>query len=100
MKTYVNKGISYSVGCNAEENWKLIGLADKEEYWVHLKGYTSAHVIIHIDKVLPDDIEYAHELILNHTKKAPRAAEVIYSKVKNIKKGSKVGEVIIIKYEK
>ncbi len=95
MKTYVNKGISYIVGSNAEDNWRIIGLADPESTWVHLSNEASCHVIIEIDKVLPEELEYARELILLNTKKASRTAEIVYSKVKDIKRGGKVGEVII-----
>ncbi len=95
MKTFIFNEIKYTLGCNAEENWKIISDADKDDYWVHLDGYSSAHVIIHIDKVLNDDLEYARQLILDQTKKAPKTAQIVYSQVKNIKKGSKVGEVII-----
>ena len=97
MKKYVNKGISYIVGSDSEDNWRIIGLAERESYWVHLKGYASCHVIIEIDEVEQEDLEYARELILLNTSKAPRTAEIVYSKVKNIKRGSKVGEVIIKK---
>ncbi len=95
MKSYIFNGINFTLGCNAEENWKIIGTADKTDYWVHLDGYPSAHVIIHIDKVLNEDLEYAKKLILDQTKKAPDTAKIVYSQVKNIKRGSKVGEVII-----
>ena len=97
MKHYINNGISYTVGCNAEESWKIIGDAKKDDQWVHLDGYPSAHVIIHIDKVLKEELEYAKQLILDQTKKAPKTAKIIYSEVSKIKRGGKVGEVIVCK---
>ncbi len=95
MKTYKNKGIEYIMGSNAEENWKIIGLAEREDYWVHLRDYPSAHIIVKIDKIEQEELEYARELILKNTRKAPRTAEIVYSKVRNIKRGGKVGEVIV-----
>ncbi len=95
MKTYVNKGIEYVLGENAEDNWRIIGLAEKDFTWVHLSDYPSAHVIVKIDKVEQEELEYARELILLNTKKASRTAEIVYSKVRDIKRGGKEGEVII-----
>jgi hypothetical protein len=95
MKYYVNKGISYVLGSSAAENWKLIGLSERESTWVHLMDYASAHVVIEIDKVEKEELEYARELILNHTMKAPRTAGIVYSKIRDIKRGSNVGSVIL-----
>lgn len=69
----------------------------REEYWVHLRDYPSAHVIIHIESLLEGDLEYAREIILSQTRKAPRTAEIVYSRVGKLKRGSRVGEVIICK---
>jgi hypothetical protein len=95
MKTYVNKGIEYVLGESAYDNWRIIGIADPDSTWVHLSNYASCHVIIGIDKIEQEELEYARELILSKMKKAPRTAKIIYSKVKDIKRGSKVGEVIV-----
>lgn len=97
MREYVNNGISYVVGCNAADNWRLIGLSEAESTWVHLKDYPSCHVVIGIDKVEIEELEYARELIMKHTRKAPRTAGIVYSKIRDIKRGSKVGEVIVKK---
>ena len=97
MKYYNNKGISYVVGSSASDNWKLIGLSEQESTWVHLSGYPSCHVVIEIDKVEIGELEYARELIMKHTSKAPRTAGIVYSKVRDIKRGSTVGSVIVKK---
>ena len=79
----------------AVENWKLIGLSERESTWVHLRDYASAHVVIEIDKVEIEELEYARDLILKNTRKAPRTAGIVYSKIRDIKRGSKVGSVIL-----
>ena len=48
----------FVVGKSAEDNWKIISLADKKYYWVHASGVPSAHVIIEIDEPLDNEIQY------------------------------------------
>ena len=95
MKSFTLNGTQFSLGCNATENWSLLSMADKNHYWVHLDDVPSAHCIIHDDEPLAEEFEYARQLILDQTKKAPRTAKIIHARVRNLKRGSKVGEVIV-----
>jgi predicted ribosome quality control (RQC) complex YloA/Tae2 family protein len=89
-----NKDITFIVGRSAEENWKIISNADKDYYWVHADSVPSSHIIIEIDKPLLEDIQYACELCKNQTKKIKSSSiQYVYTQVKNIKFGSKPGEV-------
>ena len=84
----------FVVGKSAEENWKIIADADKDYYWVHAENIPSSHVIIEIDKPLDDEIQYACQLCKEQTKKIKDySTKYIITKVKNIKFGSKPGEV-------
>lgn len=84
----------FVVGKSAEENWKIISAADKDYYWVHADGVASSHVIIEIDEPLDDEIQYACQLCKNQTKKIKDTSiKYVVTQVKNIKFGSKPGEV-------
>jgi predicted ribosome quality control (RQC) complex YloA/Tae2 family protein len=86
--------ISFVIGRSAEENWKIISQADKDYYWVHADSVPSSHIIIEIDQPLPDDIKYACLLCREQTKKIKNSSvKYVYTQVKNIKFGSKPGEV-------
>ena len=92
-----NNKTSYVVGKSADENWKIILEAEKDYYWVHVSNVPSAHVIIEIDKPLDDEITYACQLCKAHTKKIKdckdSSIEYVVTQVKNIKLGSKPGQV-------
>jgi predicted ribosome quality control (RQC) complex YloA/Tae2 family protein len=84
----------FVVGKSAEENWKIISEADKDYYWVHADGIPSSHIIIEIDVPLVDELQYACELCRLQTKKMKDSSvKFVATQVKNIKFGSKPGEV-------
>jgi predicted ribosome quality control (RQC) complex YloA/Tae2 family protein len=84
----------FVVGKSAEENWKIISLADKDYYWVHAADIPSSHVVIEVDIPLDDEIQYACRLCKEQTKKIKDySTKYIITKIKNIKLGSKPGEV-------
>lgn len=95
---YTFNKTKFIVGRNARENWKIISQADKNYYWLHLNDIPSAHIIIEIDvEPTEEEINYALELCKSHTFKNKESKNVsyIYTQVKNLKLGSKVGEVYI-----
>lgn len=84
----------FVVGKSAEDNWKIILEADKNYYWVHALGVPSSHIIIEIDEPLDDEIQYACWLCKEHTKKIKNTSiKYVITNIKNIKLGSKPGEV-------
>ena len=84
----------FVVGKSAEENWRIISEANKDYYWVHAVDIPSSHVIIEIDKPLDLELQYACQLCKNQTKKIKdRSTKYIGTQIKNIKLGSKPGEV-------
>lgn len=95
-KRFQKDGTSYILGLDAEDNWRILAAADKSWWWVHLADIPSAHVIIEIDvDPLPGELEYARQLILAQTRHAPLHAQIVHAVVRNLRRGSKVGEVII-----
>ncbi len=84
----------FVVGKSAEENWKIILDADKEYYWIHADNIPSSHVIIEIDEPLEDELIYACRLCKEQTKKIKDTPiKYVMTQIKNIKLGSKPGEV-------
>ena len=87
------------IGRNAKENWKILDQANKEDLWVHLNDYASPHIIIkkvYNYKLKPKDIKLAGMLCKQYSRyKKYTDIEYCYTKVKNVKKGKQVGEVIL-----
>jgi predicted ribosome quality control (RQC) complex YloA/Tae2 family protein len=84
----------FVVGKSAEDNWRIISEADKDYYWVHADGVPSSHIIIEIDMPLVEELKYACELCRTQTKKMKDSSvKFVATQVKNIKLGSKPGEV-------
>jgi len=100
---YHFNGIKFIVGKNAEDNWKIIREADKDFYWFHLENRSSAHVIIEIDELIEEEIDFAKAICIKHTfknthpNKIPKNIDYIFTQVKNLKFGDKVGEIEIKK---
>jgi predicted ribosome quality control (RQC) complex YloA/Tae2 family protein len=84
----------FVIGKNSEDNWKIISEADKDYYWVHADSIPSAHIIIEVDQILDDEIQYACKLCKIHSKKITNfPAKFVLTQVKNLRYGSKPGEV-------
>jgi predicted ribosome quality control (RQC) complex YloA/Tae2 family protein len=96
VKTIVFNGTTFKVGQNARENWALILAADKNYYWLHLSDVASAHVIIEVDvEPTNEEIAYAIAQCRLQTPKAPAKVGYICTQVRNLKLGSKLGEVFV-----
>ncbi len=96
-KIFQKSGIAYVLGLNATDNWKILAASEKSWWWVHLAGDTpSAHVIIQSElEPIQAELDFARELILNQTPKASRSSEIVWAQVKRLRRGNKVGEVLI-----
>ena len=96
MKVVNYNGIVYKVGESAEENWALVAHANKNHYWVHIDSKPSAHVIVEMDMPIEAELYYAGELCLGQTyknKPVPVKNVFVSTSVRNLKLGSKPGEV-------
>lgn len=85
-------------GKNASSNNELtFHIASKDDYFLHIKDYHGAHVIIHYPQPSNDVKLVAAEMCLILSNKS--AGEVMISSLKNVKKGHALGEAILLNYE-
>ena len=95
--TITYQGIKILYGKNASSNNELtFKVADKEDYYLHIKDYHGAHVIIKDSNPNNDVILVAAELCLILSNKS--AGEVMMTQMKNVKKGHALGEAILLNY--
>ncbi len=115
MKTYNLGETIFKVGQNAQENWDLIReciknsneskelgkeLGNSKEFlWFHLDEFPSAHVVICIEEPNNEEINYACELVIQHSKHSKFSKKIIYTKIKNLKLGPDIGSVIFKKFD-
>jgi predicted ribosome quality control (RQC) complex YloA/Tae2 family protein len=95
---YTFNKTKFIVGRNAQENWRIISKADKNYYWFHLSDIPSSHVIIEIDvEPTQEELNFALEVCKSQTFRNKESKDVSYicTQVKNLKLGSKPGEVLI-----
>tara|TARA_E500000178_G_scaffold329563_1_gene360598 strand:+ start:157 stop:543 length:387 start_codon:yes stop_codon:yes gene_type:complete len=109
--------ITFRLGKNALENHELIDDADPNDLWFHLDGFPSGHCILEVNRnnnfdsnnkfnrindIDSIDIIYAANLVKSHSKlkNHNKKLKVIYTPVKNLKKGKAKGEVIMLNIKK
>ncbi len=96
MKSFQFQNLTFIVGTSARDNWDILSRAEKENWWVHLDNYPSAHVIVDTDvEPSAEELAFAKQCILDQTPKAPRSARCVYAQCCWLKRGTAVGEVII-----
>lgn len=104
MKEIIYNDYTIFVGNNAVENWELIKDSKQRDIWLHLDAFPSPHVIIKYDNSKDDIpkhiIYYAATLCKEYSKyKKIKGLHVMYTDIKNVKLGTKVGEAITKKYK-
>lgn len=106
MKFFENDKCNFFVGGNAKENWTLISNSNLDDIWVHLKDFSSSHVIVSVKNFCYDnydisvsDIMYACTLCKQFSKykNYDKKLDVVYTEVRNLKKGKVIGNVDIMK---
>ena len=96
MKHFVFHNIPFVLGTSALENWQILSKAEKDHWWVHLDDLPSAHVIVETDApLIAEELDFAKQLILNQTPKAPNTSRCVYAQVRWVKRGSVLGEVLV-----
>ena len=84
-------------GKNASSNNELtFKVATKDDYYLHIKDYHGAHVIIRNNKPTNEEKLLAAELCLILSDK--RAGEVMIAKMSDVKKGHVLGEALLLNY--
>jgi hypothetical protein len=95
LKFEYNNTIFY-LGENAQDNWNLLS-KNKNFIWLHLNSFSSGHCVIESDDIKDKKlINYGSLLVKNGSKyKDMKNLKVIYTQLKNVTKGSNIGEVNI-----
>ena len=84
-------------GKNASSNNELtFKVANKDDYYLHIKDYHGAHVIIRNNKPTNEEKLLAAELCLILSNKS--AGEVMIASMKDVKKGQALGEALLQNY--
>jgi len=102
----INTIIEYKVGTYAEENHNIIDAADPEDFWFHISGCSSCHVICKIpeninDKKILQKIAKQGAVICkaNSKYKSYKNVQIDYTKIKNVTKKEIPGRVIITNFK-
>lgn len=96
-----DKELNYYIGQNAKENWDIIDKSNQNDIWFHLSKFPSSHVILSIPKKvkLKDISKFTLIHCANKCKQysklknSNQKIKVIYTEIKNIKKGKEIGSV-------
>ena len=86
------------VGHNASNNWEILSKAKQNHIWFHLDNFSSPYVILQktLKECTKNEIKNAATTCKKNSKyKNLPNVSVIYCEIKNVKKGSTVGQAII-----
>ena len=84
-------------GKNSSSNNELtFKIANKDDYYLHIKDYHGAHVIIRNNKPTNEEKLLAAEICLILSNK--NAGEVMIASMKDVKKGQALGEALLLNY--
>ena len=98
MPTYQIDNITYRLGKNAIENFKLIDDADPEDWWFHLDGFPSGHCVIDSSVLTVQMKIYAGTLVKDYSKQRNnKNVKIVFTQIKNVVKTKVIGTVILKK---
>ena len=93
----VYDNVKISFGKNASSNNELtFKIANKDDWYLHIKDYHGAHIIIHNPNPSNDVKLVAAELCLILSNKS--AGDIMITNMKNVKKGHALGEANLLNY--
>jgi hypothetical protein len=104
MKLYEFQKVQFYIGENAPDNWHLFEKSKKinENYiWFHLNSFASPYIIMYatMDQIkIGRDcyLNYAASLCLENSNYSYlKDTKIIYSELKKLTKGNKIGEIIV-----
>ncbi len=91
-----DENIEIWVGQNAQDNWDILSQSKQTEIWLHLDKLSSPYVIIKDSNPSKYCLNYAASICKKHSKYYNlNKVNVIYTQIKNIKKGSEIGSAIV-----
>lgn len=99
--TFEYDGSTYAIkaGQTAQENWNLIDESCPNDIWFHVEDIPSCHVVLKNDSK-----EKPHKIVIKHCanickdgskQKHAKNVRIIYTEIKNVKKGKDVGSVTV-----
>ena len=100
----LDKTVTFYVGKNAKDNFKIIDMCEPHDLWFHIKNESSCHVIALIasikdleKKELKEIIEEGAKLCKENTLKvsALKNVAIDYTFLKNIQKTKTIGSVLV-----
>jgi hypothetical protein len=96
----INDNITYRLGKNAIENFKLIDDADPDDWWFHLDEHPSGHCIIDSNIINNQMKIFAGNLVKENSKlKNNKNVKIVFTQIKNLVKMKEVGSVLLKKQE-
>lgn len=100
MEVVENDNCFFVIGKNAKTNWQLLDNADNHDLFIHLKDNSSPYVIVAL-RDLKNGSFREKDIIqgCKLCKKASTKEQVMYTEVKNVKKGRRIGSAIIDKFK-
>ena len=100
MEIVKNTNCLFAIGKNAKTNWQLLDNADNHDIFIHLKDKSSPYVIIAL-RDLKNGSFTKEDIIQGCTlcKKSNNKEQVMYTEVKNVKKGRRIGSAVIDKFK-
>lgn len=95
-----NMEITYHIGTSAQDNFDLIDSSSPQDFWFHVEGLPSCHVVAVIpeklDKKQIHTIVKRGALICKQNSKyvSQKNLPIIYTKIENVQKTNIIGSVI------
>lgn len=93
-----NVELEVYLGQNDQDNWNIIKKASQNDIWFHLENLQSPHVVLVTNgyrKIHNNTLKYCARLCKEHSKfKYHNKLNIIYTEIKNISLGNKIGSVI------
>lgn len=92
--------VTYTIGQNAADNDAIIDAAGPNDIWFHVDNKPSCHIIATVpDGISRSDIKYIVNqgvvLCKQHSYPSEKKLPILFTRVKNIQKTSKPGQVFI-----
>jgi predicted ribosome quality control (RQC) complex YloA/Tae2 family protein len=100
MKQFLFEGVSFILGSNSKENWRILEDAEEDDIWVHLHDHPSPYVIIkkRSTYVETHELNYAGMLCKSHSKlKDVKHVKMTFLKVRYVMKGRRSGEAKLLR---
>lgn len=95
--------IEFWIGCNAQDNFDMIDIASRNDYWFHVNNESSGHIIARLPRNIELNKQQINKLIIQggvmckkHSKhKSKKNLEIIYTKVIDVVKTHNIGKVYL-----